>query len=74
LSSTLNNDPSSCCFETDNYSAAINPVSAVPGPVVGAGLPGLILSERWPSRQVATAEEDCLSYRWHGVFLVMLVV
>jgi len=32
------------CFETDNYSAAINPVSAVPGPIAGAGLPGLILA------------------------------
>jgi hypothetical protein len=41
LSSTIDN-PSGCCFETDNYSAAINPVSAVPGPVVGAGLPGLL--------------------------------
>jgi hypothetical protein len=29
-----------CCFETDNY-AAIR-ASAVPGPVVGAGLPGLL--------------------------------
>jgi len=35
---------SNCCFETDNYSAAINPVSAVPGPIAGAGLPGLILA------------------------------
>ena len=33
-----------CCFETDNYSAAINPVSAVPRPIAGAGLPGLILA------------------------------
>jgi hypothetical protein len=35
-----------CCFETDNYSASINPVSipAVPGPIAGAGLPGLILA------------------------------
>jgi hypothetical protein len=36
--------PSGCCFETDNYSAAINPVSAVPGPIAGAGLPSLILA------------------------------
>jgi hypothetical protein len=33
-----------CCFETDNYSASINPVNAVPGPIAGAGLPGLILA------------------------------
>ena len=35
-------DPSDCCFETDNYSAI--PASAVPGPIAGAGLPGLILA------------------------------
>src|SRR5215831_6263038 len=33
-----------CCFETDNYSASINPVSAVPGPIAGAGLPGLLFA------------------------------
>jgi hypothetical protein len=32
---------SNCCFETDNYSAI---PSSVPGPVVGAGLPGLIFA------------------------------
>jgi len=31
-----------CCFETDNYSAI--PASAVPGPIAGAGLPGLIFA------------------------------
>jgi len=30
--------------------------------VVGAGLPGLNLGWRWPSRLVATAAEDRLSY------------
>jgi hypothetical protein len=40
----LSSNSLGCCFETDNYSAAINPVSAVPGPVVGAGLPGLLAS------------------------------
>jgi hypothetical protein len=30
-----------CCFETDNYSAI---PSGVPGPIAGAGLPGLILA------------------------------
>jgi len=34
--------PSGCCFETDNYSAI--PASAVPGPIAGAGLPGLIFA------------------------------
>ena len=33
---------SNCCFETDNYSAI--PASSVPGPIAGAGLPGLILA------------------------------
>src|SRR5215472_2825378 len=33
---------SNCCFETDNYSAI--PASAVPGPMAGAGLPGLIFT------------------------------
>ena len=42
LSSTIDS-PSGCCFETDNYSAALNAVS-VPGPIAGAGLPGLILA------------------------------
>jgi hypothetical protein len=31
---------SNCCFETDNYSA----IPSVPGPIAGAGLPGLILA------------------------------
>jgi hypothetical protein len=34
--------------------------SAVPGPIAGAGLPGLILGGRWPTRLVATAAKDCL--------------
>src|SRR5262249_4581402 len=37
--SELNGD---CCFETDNYSAI--PASAVPGPIAGAGLPGLLFA------------------------------
>ena len=40
LSSTIDT-PSGCCFETDNYSAI---PSSVPGPIAGAGLPGLILA------------------------------
>jgi hypothetical protein len=36
--------PSGCCFETDNYSYSATPISSVPGPIAGAGLPGLILA------------------------------
>jgi hypothetical protein len=35
---------SNCCFETDNYSYSMTPISSVPGPIAGAGLPGLILA------------------------------
>ena len=37
----LSSTSSQCCFETDNYSAI--PIS-VPGPIAGAGLPGLIFA------------------------------
>jgi hypothetical protein len=37
-------------------------------------LPRPDLGERWPSRLVATAEEDCLSYRWHVAHFMLVVV
>jgi len=37
-------ESSNAFFETDNYSAIPNGISSVPGPIAGAGLPGLILA------------------------------
>jgi hypothetical protein len=37
------------------------PPLTVPGPVVGAGLPGLILGRWWSARLVETASESCLN-------------
>src|SRR5262249_54406472 len=36
-------------------------VAETPGPIAGAGLPGLDIGERWLSRLVATAAAACLS-------------
>jgi hypothetical protein len=35
----------------------------VPGPIAGAGLPGLNLRRRWPSRLVATAAQNRVSIK-----------
>ena len=42
---------------------AFVPPSSVPGPIAGAGTSGSDLGERWPSRLVATAAEERLSFR-----------
>jgi hypothetical protein len=41
MRSTLDGD-AGCCFETDNYSYSATPISRAPGPIVGAGLRGMI--------------------------------
>jgi len=36
---------------------------SVPGPIAGAGLPGIVLAGGWHSRLVATAAEDRLKHQ-----------
>ena len=60
-------DLTGCAMACDTGDFAVdkliseNPPAAVPGPIAGAGLPGLTLGRCWPSRLVATAEEDRLN-------------
>jgi hypothetical protein len=61
LTGALNPVVSSVKFEFGTGPDAFLPGVLVPGPIAGAGLPGLYMCERWPSWLVATAQEDRLA-------------
>jgi hypothetical protein len=55
-----------------DFTYGFTPAAPVPGPIAGAGLPRPDLGWWWPSRLVATAEEDRLSFFRRALLLLLV--